>query len=248
MQFTAYSEKAVQLVLDVGQLGVYGGRESLRTRRQDLFFIEAAIGADQFLTRRGPFVAEVRIVPGVIFNAIVVAAEFREDDRAAPAILFVMVRVEIDVITLKVTRPLVVPSAGVVDRPRRVVFANPRRDSRRDKLSPTLVEQHPYRDGNDTYEMAEHRFEILLILPAAFGIFSREKPIVTVFHRMIDKQRIRNEELVVLAAAVDHVLPDEHAEPVAVIIPPERLDLDVLEKICGVNRNKDQLGRTFALT
>jgi len=116
----------------------------------------------------------------------------------------------------------------MVDCPGRVVFANPRRDSRRVKLSPALVERHPYRDGNDTYEMAEHRFEISPVLRAAFGIFSREKPIVTILHVMIDKQRIRNEVLVVLAAAVYHVLPNEHAEPVAVVIPPERLDLDVL--------------------
>jgi len=206
------------------------------------------LGPDQFLARRGPFVAEVRIVPGMIPDAIVVAAEFREDDGAAPAILFVAVRVEIDLVTLKVARPLVVPSAGMVDRPPRVVFANPRRGLCRVKLSPALIERHPYRDRNNAYEMAEHRFEVSPVVRAAFGIFSREKPVVTVFHRMIDKQRIRNEELTIFAADVNHVLPDEHAEPVAVIVPSERLDLDVLEKICGVNRNKDQLGRTFALT
>ena len=117
-------EKAVQFVFDVGQLGVYGGRESLCTSRQDLFFIEPPIGPDQFLARGDPFVAEVHIVPGMICDAIVVAAEFREDDSAAPAILFVMVRMEIDVVTLKVARSLVVPSAGVVDRSGRVIFAD----------------------------------------------------------------------------------------------------------------------------
>ena len=60
----------------------------------------------------------------MICDAIVVAAEFREDDSAAPAILFVMVRMEIDVVTLKVARSLVVPSAGVVDRSGRVIFAD----------------------------------------------------------------------------------------------------------------------------
>jgi hypothetical protein len=61
-----------------------------------------------------------------------------------------------------------------------------RRGFRRVKLSPSLIERHPYRDETTQIRWGAS-LQVRLILRAAFGIFSREKPIVTVLHVMIDK-------------------------------------------------------------
>ncbi len=46
--------------------------------------------------------------------------------------------------------------------------------------------------------------------------------------RVAEDHRQRNRERIVFAAAVDHILPHEHTKPVAVIVPAQRFDLDVL--------------------
>ena len=61
-------------------------------------------------------------------------------------------------------------------------------------------------------------------------VFSRELVIAVVLEEGTDEKRCGNDLRIVFSAAGDHVLPDEHSEPVAMVVPAKRLHLYVLSQ------------------
>ena len=160
----------------------------------------------------------------------VIPAEFRQHHRAAMCVVFETIGAEIYMPTLHIAHLLVVPAACVIDEARCIECANAFRRLRSIELSPPLVERHPQHNAGAIVEMLNHlrQFEIVFFSPG--NIVSGKIPIVIVFLMPSRHQRCGNHHGAIRAAAVGHVLPDKHAEPVAVIVPAQRLELDVLSQ------------------
>ena len=101
-------------------------------------------------------------------------------------------------------------------------------------LSPALVKGHPAAHAG----VAAQRLHRIFQLPAVFGAAAFAAPAQQPPQRRLVRQaahkRLQNigqvgdEPQVILAAAVDHILPDYKPQPVAVVVPALRLYLCVL--------------------
>ncbi len=101
-------------------------------------------------------------------------------------------------------------------------------DSRSVELSPALVERYPHCNARAIVQKLDHFIEFCFIFHAAFEILAREELVVFVADVNAGDERGGNNGRIIAAAAVYHVLPYEHAEPVAVIVPAQRFDFYVL--------------------
>ena len=119
----------------------------------------------------------------------------------------------IDVDVMHVADLHVVPAAGAVDQPARVVFLDPFGDAHGVELAPALVEDHPHDDARMIVPAVDHALELELELLGRFGV------------RLISPLTGATPRV-----AARHVLPDQQAELVAPVIPALRLDLDVLAR------------------
>ena len=93
------------------------------------------------------------------------------------------------------------PAAGVVHQARRIFLLEPRDVARGVVLPPSLVERHPH---DDRRRVAQRRDDVVQLAGELLFAFGR----------------------VVVAAR--HVLPHQHPEPIAVVVPARGLHLDVL--------------------
>ena len=139
-----------------------------------------------------------------------------------------MIRAEVDVQALKLPNFLIVPAAGVVNDAGVIELLNVRRRACRVELPPALVEGDPRADARAAVELGNHLGEFGIIARARHRVGAGELFIVVVLAVDTSDKGRGDREKVIFSAAVYHVLPDEHAEAVAVIIPAQRLDLDVL--------------------
>ena len=127
-----------------------------------------------------------------------------------------------------VAHALIVTAAGMVDQPRGVEPADQPHCVFRVKLSPALVERHPQDDARAVLQLRDQLRQFACEVLAALRVRTGEKAVMTVLEMNAGDERRGDGQQIVLSAAGGHVLPDQHAQPVAVIIPAHGLDLDML--------------------
>ena len=147
-------------------------------------------------------------------------------------------RTEIVVHAVVIAAMLVVPAAGRVNRTGRVERVDAFGCVARVELAPAFVEQRPRHDGGVPAEHVHHRVARTRPVAPVDRVVRAERRemfggVVAEFVPCgADERRlaIRGPRIVfaVRAAAGHRVLPDEHAEAVAMVVPAGRLDFDVL--------------------
>ena len=120
------------------------------------------------------------------------------------------------------------PAAGRVDRARLVHGLDDLHGRLAVKLAPALVERYPHGDARVVVERGDHVAQLVQKRLARRHVRAAEEGIPAVVEVPARHERGRDDERVVALAAAGHVLPDEHAQPVTVVIPAVALDLDVL--------------------
>ena len=97
------------------------------------------------------------------------------------------------------------------------------------KLTPALVENAPHGDAWAVVQVADGTFHIKNKFFTPGGIAPPEKAVFVVAELCYaDGGKRGFEHKVAHDAAADHVLPDEHTEPVTVVVPAQRLHFYVL--------------------
>ena len=161
-------------------------------------------------------------------DAVDIAAELRQQRGAAELIGLEPVLLEIHVQAAHIAEALVVPAAGRVDRAGLVHGPDDLHGRLAVKLAPALVERHPHGDARVVVERGDHVAQLVQKRFARRHVRAAEEGIPAVVEVPARHERGGDDERVVALAAAGHVLPDEHAQPVAVIVPAVALDLDVL--------------------
>ena len=156
------------------------------------------------------------------------------DNKGSVFIQLNLERTEIIVDASEVASLLVKPSAGMVDRAGGVQFLDTFGNTQRVKLSPALVEKGPYGNGGNAVQMGNSIQTLLFPGGSAFGVLSCKKLILRILHLtcQLGKRggKISNKRGVVSRASVYHILPHDHSQTVAVIIPSERFKLNMLSQ------------------
>ena len=202
----------VHLDLDVGRLRVDGGGEPGRADQGPQALDQGRVGARELFTALvGPVAPVLLVLPGVAAQGKAQASELPEHGRAmllgprrAGA------RVDVDVVDVAGARH-VVPAAGARHQPRRVLLLDEIDDPLRIVLSPALVERHPHHDRRVVRASVDQRLELRLELPRRLR-GARDVGVVAAD----------------VAVAARHVLPDQEAELVAMVVPAVGLHLHVL--------------------
>ena len=101
---------------------------------------------------------------------------------------------------------------------------------RRVKLTPAFVKGHPQHYGYAVEQVVYHIVQLPPELPPAFLVLPCKTGVPVVLYVYSGEKRRGYGQRIVLAAAVYHILPYEHSQPVAVIIPSERLYLYMLSE------------------
>lgn len=114
---------------------------------------------------------------------------------------------------------LIGPSAGMIDQSRSVDGGDGIGDAPGVKLPPGFVEGNPRVDADRVFQMCEHLCKLHFELPTAFGVLTTEKTIAMIFQMNTgDGENSMKEDVLALASA-NHILPDKHAQSVAMIVP-----------------------------
>ena len=161
-------------------------------------------------------------------QAQVVTAKFGQHHGPPLRVLAEAIGFEINVQAPDVAHALIVPAAGMVDGSGIVQRADAPHRLRRIELAPALVEGRPHGDAGAVVERFHRLRQFEIEFLAARDIAPRKIIIVIVLFMPPRDERCGYGQLAVASAAVGHILPDQHAQPVAVVIPAQRLQLDVL--------------------
>ena len=137
-------------------------------------------------------------------------------------------RPQVGVEAADVAAALVDPAAGVVDLPGGVEVGDRAGDAVGVELAPALVERRPHGERDDVAEQLDGLAHLAPELLATGGVAPLVEPVQAVGDPDRVPGRARGGQVPVAAAAVDDVLPHQHAEAVAVRVPAQRLDLRVL--------------------
>ena len=135
---------------------------------------------------------------------------------------------DVFVYALEFRAALVVPAAGVVDETGGVVILYRGAYLLGVKLTPALVEGHPAADGDAVIEIVYHAEKLVFEFLSPFGLVALKALIHIILDMDVDIRKHAGKDVADILAAAYHILPHEHTEPVAVVIPPERLLLDML--------------------
>ena len=168
-----------------------------------------------------------------------VASELAEYYAAAELVGLVLVVVEVEVDAPELARALVVPAARAVDEARGIYVRDGVGERVGVELAPALVEYDPHDDARVVIEVRDHVQQLLAELLAAALLLARELHVLVVAAVRAGQQGGADGERGIAPAAVRHILPDEHPQAVAVIVPAVGLDLHVLAQ--GVEAHR--LGR-----
>ena len=161
-------------------------------------------------------------------DAVDIAAELRQQRGAAELVELEFVLLEVHVQAAHIAEALIVPAAGGVDRAGFVHGLDDLHGRLAVKLAPALVERHPHGDARVVVERGDHVAQLVQKRLARRHVRAAEERIPAVVEMPARHERGRDDERVVASAAAGHILPDEHAQPVTVVIPAVALDLDVL--------------------
>ena len=137
---TVIGKNAVDLVLYIGKLGLDGGRKPLaKDRGDDLLHIQPLVRGGKRLGALKALIAEGARAEVVPLDRVGISAELGQRQNAA-AVVFRPCGAEVDVPAAQIAAALILPSAGVIVKPRGV--ARPERLGHADgiKLPPALVE------------------------------------------------------------------------------------------------------------
>ena len=127
-----------------------------------------------------------------------------------------------------VAAALVDPAADVVDLPGGVEGRHLAGHGVGVELPPALVEGRPHRERDHVVQQSHRAADLVAELLASGPVSAAVEPVQPVGDPHPPGGRQRGHQVAVAPAAVDHVLPDQHPDPVAVGIPAQWLDLDVL--------------------
>lgn len=124
---------------------------------------------------------------------------------------------------------MIKPAAGMVDEPPGIQDSYEISGLKGIKLSPALVKGHPADNGGMVIKRFYRipGFAVKKLLPFFFSSGKKGAALFPVIHgpvKGIEKSsHISDEPVAVRGASAYHVLPYEHAQPVAVVIPALRL-------------------------
>ena len=104
-------------------------------------------------------------------------------------------------------------------------------DLLRVELTPALVEGHPAADAGAVIEIVYHLEQLAAVVIAPLLFATAEPVIFIILDADADIRQNTRKDISDILAAADHILPDYHAESVAVIVPAQRLDLDMLSDV-----------------
>ena len=142
--------------------------------------------------------------------------------------------VEVVVQGVYIPAALIVPAAGLVHKAGVVQRTDGLHRPGGIVLSPALVKGHPAAHAGVAAQRLYRIFQFpAVFFPAAFAAPAQQPPQRRLVRQAAHKRlqnigQVGNEPQVILAAAVDHILPDHKSQPVAVVVPALRLDLCVL--------------------
>ena len=201
----------------------------------------------QLVGRFQTLVAEILGVEAVTLAAQIVAAELRKQHGSAELIGLEYIFLEVDMQALGVADILIVPAGGVIDGACWVNAHYLCRDPCRVKLPPTLVKGYPHGYAGAIIESLYHFVELGFVSGAALHVVAGKELVVSVAEVDACDEGSGDDDGVIFAAAVYHVLPDQHSQPVAVIVPAQRLDLYMLTQhikahiLCRLNVKNHRL-------
>ena len=116
----------------------------------------------------------------------------------------------------------------MVDEPRLVQAAHQLQHLFGVELAPALVENHPQSDAGAVIKLLYHVGQLRAKLLPRLLVSPPKEGVELVAQMPSSDQRGRDDKGTVVPAAAGHILPDQHAEPVTVVIPAQGLHLDVL--------------------
>ena len=211
--FAVVRHEAVDLDFNVGRLRVDRRGEPLGDERTQRAVQRVVTLEERFLAFEGDVAPVAVFFPRVSFDRQPQSAVFAQD-RGAIFLRREHIRAGVavhiaDVAALGPIRP----TGGAGDNARRIELAAKIDDAVRVKLAPTFVEGDPHDDAREHIERIEHLTQFNFVVGngfrSAFGVGSVRRNVLG-------------------GVAARHILPDEQAEPVARIVVPRGLDLDML--------------------
>ncbi len=233
--FPVIGVQSVYLLLHIGQLGVDGGGNALLYRRKNGGGQKAAVAPGESLAAVIFSVAVELLAVAVPRNLPGIAAELGKRqgaDRLRPEFQ----GKEIIVQAAQVAALLVKPAAGVVYQPCGIQAAYKIRGLQGVELSPALIKRNPANDGRmdaqGFYRIPCFTEKLLPPLRIPAGKKAAAVPAVLNgnVHGVKKGGKVGDEPVAVGAAAAYHILPHQHSQPVAVIVPALRLYFDMLAK------------------
>ena len=127
---------------------------------------------------------------------------------------------------------LVKPAAGVIYEAARVCKMDLFCQAQGIELSPALVEKHPETDTGNIIKLIDELHGFFLPLSAGFFGSPGKEPVEIVTHPGSHRRKkvwqIADQGQKRFSTSVDHILPDDHAQAVTVIIPAHGFHLYVL--------------------
>ena len=161
-------------------------------------------------------------------RAVVTAVFGEADGPLLPFALMMAVGPEIPVDAFDIAAALVVPAAGVVDGTGRIPPADKFRGFKGVELAPALVERHPHGKADGIIQQVGQLPQFLVVMGAGSGIGAGKKAVAVILYLQAEVGEHIDAPGGIGVAAVYHILPDQHPQPVAVVVPAQRLHLDVL--------------------
>ena len=143
-------------------------------------------------------------------------------------------RVEIVVQGIHISPALIVPAAGLVHKAGTVQPADGLHGPGGIELPPALIEGHPAAHAGVALQGLYRGFQLPgIFFPARFRFAAQQAPEGPCIRQAAEQRlehvgQVGHEPELVGPAAVHHVLPDDEAQLIAVVIPALRLDLGVL--------------------
>ena len=219
---------AVDFLFDIAHLRVHRRGQSLGDFGYDLFVVQFFERFGKGFLRFVHLVAEEFVrVEHVPFGGQGIAAEFAEHYATLVVGYADGFEIYMQTLELRGVFALVVPAADAVDDAGAVHGGEFPRHFHGIELSPAFVEDDPHRHGHAILETV-HRLEhfALEFLPA-FLVGAGEEFVAVVLEVYSDEGQGADRREFVGRAARHHILPHKYAFAVAMVVPAQRLDLDV---------------------
>ena len=118
----------------------------------------------------------------------------------------------------------------MVDGPGRIPSADRLNRLQGVKLPPALVKGHPHRQADGIIQKLRQLPQLLHIVRPTLCIAAGKIAVVIVLDPQPEIGKNVDGQRGIGIAAVHHILPDQHPQPVTMVVPAQRLHLDVLSQ------------------